>query len=140
MVKLNIYLTPNSNPKHNAFAILSQPDAPSYYDPPSPTQQMDDDKTITPPGPQSTEGNKKLPGANTPNKHYGSYAKVTICSLTTASLTLRTNAPPSPRRTPTMQSMWQLILPMHNATNQPSGLPNVAEIRPTTWVLHLIKP
>jgi hypothetical protein len=42
---------------------------------------------------------------------------------------LRTNAPPLPRATPTMQSMWQLILPMHNATNQPLGLPKAAAIR-----------
>ncbi len=27
---------------------------------------------------------------------------------------------------------------MHNATNQPSGWPNAAAIRPTTWVLHSI--
>jgi hypothetical protein len=32
-------LNPNSKPKvYNAFAILSQPNAPTYYDVPSPTQ------------------------------------------------------------------------------------------------------
>ncbi len=46
-------LYPKSNPKvHNAFAILFQPNAPTYYDTPSPLQKMDDDKTIIPPGPQ----------------------------------------------------------------------------------------
>jgi hypothetical protein len=44
-------LNPKPNPKvHNAFVILSQPNAPTYYDAPSPTQQIDDDKTIIPPG------------------------------------------------------------------------------------------
>jgi hypothetical protein len=41
------------NPKvHNAFAILSQPDAPTHYNALSPTQQINDNKTIIPPGPQ----------------------------------------------------------------------------------------
>jgi hypothetical protein len=42
----------NPKPKHklhNAFAILSQPNTPTYYNTPSPTQQMDDDRTIIPP-------------------------------------------------------------------------------------------
>ncbi len=85
-------------------------------------------------------GSKKMLGANTSSKHFGGYAKVTICSLTTASPTPRMNEPPSLRTTPLMQSVWQLIPPMHNATNQPSDLPNVAIIRPTAWVLHSIKP
>ncbi len=37
---------------HNAFAILSQLDAPTHYNVPSPPQQMDNDKTIIPPGPR----------------------------------------------------------------------------------------
>jgi hypothetical protein len=37
---------------HNVFAILSQPNAPTHYDTPSPTQQIDDNKTIMSPGPQ----------------------------------------------------------------------------------------
>jgi hypothetical protein len=46
-------LNPKPKPKlHNAFAILSQPDAPTHYDAPSPTQQMDNNKTIMPPGPR----------------------------------------------------------------------------------------
>jgi hypothetical protein len=46
-------LNPKPKPKlHNAFAILSQPGAPIYYDSLSPTQQVDDDKTIIPPGPR----------------------------------------------------------------------------------------
>jgi hypothetical protein len=45
-------LNPNPNPKvHNAFAILSQPDTPTHYNTLSLTQQIDDDKTIIPPGP-----------------------------------------------------------------------------------------
>jgi hypothetical protein len=46
-------LKPKLKPKlHNAFAILSQPNAPTYYDVPSPAQHMDDNKTIIPPDPQ----------------------------------------------------------------------------------------
>jgi hypothetical protein len=46
-------LNPKPNPKvHNAFAILSQPNAPTHYDAPRPTQQINNNKTIIPPGPQ----------------------------------------------------------------------------------------
>jgi hypothetical protein len=46
-------LNPRPKPKfHNAFAILSQPNAPTHYNAPSPTQQMDNNKTIKPPGQQ----------------------------------------------------------------------------------------
>jgi hypothetical protein len=39
-------LNPKPKPKlHNAFPIPSQPNAPTYYDAPSPTQQMDKNKT-----------------------------------------------------------------------------------------------
>jgi hypothetical protein len=68
-----------------------------------------------------------MPGASTSNKHYGGYATVTICSLTTVSPKLRMNAQPSPRTSPTMQNTWQLIPPMHNSTNQLLGLPNAAK-------------
>jgi hypothetical protein len=45
-------LNPKSNPKvHNAFAILSQPNSLTHYNALSPTQQIDDNKTIIPPGP-----------------------------------------------------------------------------------------
>jgi hypothetical protein len=37
---------------HNAFAILSQPNTPTYYNVPCPTQQMDNNKTILLQGPQ----------------------------------------------------------------------------------------
>jgi hypothetical protein len=45
-------LKPKPNPKaHNAFAmILSQPDTPTHYKVLSPTHQIDNDKTIIPPG------------------------------------------------------------------------------------------
>ncbi len=67
---------------------------------------------------RAPQAKKNLPGASTSHKHYGGYAKVTICSLTTASPTLRTNAPPSPRVTPTMQDVWQSIPPW---TAQPTN-------------------
>jgi hypothetical protein len=99
-------LNPKPNPKvHNAFAILSQPNAPTHYGVLSPTQQIDDDKTIIPPGPQEhCRQQKKSPNASTSNKHYGSNAKVIICPLTTASPKPRMNTQPSPKMTPTMQS------------------------------------
>jgi hypothetical protein len=46
-------LNPKPNPKgYNAFAILSQPNMPAHYNALSPTQQINDDKTIIPPGPR----------------------------------------------------------------------------------------
>jgi hypothetical protein len=54
-------LNPEPKPKlHNAFAILSLPDAPTHYNLPSPTQQMDEDKTITPPGPREHRRQQKI--------------------------------------------------------------------------------
>ncbi len=51
--KTNYLLNPKPKPKlNNAYAILSQPNAPIHHNVPSPTQQMDNDKTIMPPGPQ----------------------------------------------------------------------------------------
>ncbi len=51
--KTKILLNPKPNPKvHNAFAILSQSNTPTHYDAPRLTQQINDDKTIIPPGPQ----------------------------------------------------------------------------------------
>ncbi len=46
-------LNPKPKPKlHNLFALLVQPDAPTYYNAPSPAQQMDNNRTIIPPGPK----------------------------------------------------------------------------------------
>ncbi len=46
-------LNPKPKPKlHNAFAILSQPNAPTYYDVLSPAQHMDNDRTIISPQPK----------------------------------------------------------------------------------------
>ncbi len=54
-------LNPKPKPKlHNTFAILSQPGAPTYYDAPSPAQQMDDDRTIRPPGPREHFRQQKI--------------------------------------------------------------------------------
>jgi hypothetical protein len=52
---------PKSKPKlHNAFAILSQPNAPTHCNTPSPKQQMDNNKTIMPPGPQEHRKQQKI--------------------------------------------------------------------------------
>ncbi len=139
--KTKNFLNPKPKPKlHNASAILFQPNAPTHYNVPSPTQQIDDDKPSCPQAHKSTAGSKKLPGASTSNEHYSAYAKVMICSLTTVSPKPRMNAQLSPRTTPTMQSTWQLILSMHNATNLLSDLPTMDKIQPTAWVQHSIKP
>jgi hypothetical protein len=105
MVKQKKILNPKPNPKvHNAFAILSQPNALTHYDAPCPTQKINNDKTIIPFGPREHRRQQKLHNASTSNKHYSGYAKVMICSLTTASPKPRMNAQPLPRMTPTMQS------------------------------------
>jgi hypothetical protein len=60
MIKQKKLLNPKPNPKvHNAFAILSQPDAPTHYNVLSPTQQIDDDKTIISPAPQEHRRQQK---------------------------------------------------------------------------------
>ncbi len=54
-------LNPNLKPKlHNAFTTLSQPDAPTHYNVPSPTQQMGDDKTIMPSSPGEHRRQQKI--------------------------------------------------------------------------------
>jgi hypothetical protein len=45
---------------HNAFAILSQPNAPTIYNMSGPALQMDDDKTIIPPDPQEHHRQQKI--------------------------------------------------------------------------------
>jgi hypothetical protein len=45
---------------HNAFAILSQPKAPTIYNMSGPALQMDDDKTIIPPDPQEHRRQRKI--------------------------------------------------------------------------------
>ncbi len=55
-------LKPKLEPKlHNAFAILSQPNAPTIYNMSGPALQMDDDKTIIPPDPQEHRRQQKIP-------------------------------------------------------------------------------
>ncbi len=45
---------------HNAFAILSQPNASTYYNASSPAQQIDNNRTIKPPGPCEHCKQKKI--------------------------------------------------------------------------------
>jgi hypothetical protein len=53
-------LKPKLEPKlHNAFAILSQPNAPTIYNMSGPALQMDDDKTIIPPDPREHHRQQK---------------------------------------------------------------------------------
>jgi hypothetical protein len=60
-------LNPKSNPKvHNAFAILSQPDAITHYGVLSLTQQIDDNKTIIPPGPHEHCRQQKIAQSELP--------------------------------------------------------------------------
>jgi hypothetical protein len=56
-------LNPKPKPKlHNAFAILSQPNAPTYNNVPSLTKQMDGDKNHHPPRPmRAPQAAKKCP-------------------------------------------------------------------------------
>ncbi len=138
--KTKTLLNPKPNLKvHNAFAILSHPTPPLTKTRSAQHNKSTTTKPSYPPAHKSTAGSKKMPGASTSNKHYGGYKKVTICSLTTVSPKPMMNAQPLPRMTPTMQSMWRLILHMHNATIQLSGS-NAAKIWPTTWVQRSIEP
>jgi hypothetical protein len=53
-------LNPKPNPKvHNAFAKLSQPNTPTHYNTLNPTQQINDNKTIIPPGPREHSRQQK---------------------------------------------------------------------------------
>jgi hypothetical protein len=59
--KTKTLLNPKPNPKvYNAFAILSQPNAPTHYDALHPTQQIKDNKTIIPPCPQEHRRQQKI--------------------------------------------------------------------------------
>jgi hypothetical protein len=52
---------PKLAPKlHNAFAILSQPDAPTIYNMSGPELKMDDDTTILPPDPREHRRQRKI--------------------------------------------------------------------------------
>ncbi len=54
-------LKPKLEPKlHNAFAILSQPDAPTIYNMSSPALQMDNNKTIIPHDPREHRRQQKI--------------------------------------------------------------------------------
>ncbi len=106
MVKLNIYLTPNQNPN----CIMHLPYSPNLMPPLTTTRSALHSKWMTtkpsyPQAHESTAGSKKLLNASTSNKHNSGYAKVMICYSITASPTPWMNALPSPRTTPTMQSM-----------------------------------
>jgi hypothetical protein len=59
--KTKILLKPKLKPTlHNAFAILSQPDAPTIYNMSGPALPMDDDKTIIPPDPREHRIQRKI--------------------------------------------------------------------------------
>jgi hypothetical protein len=59
--KIKNLLKPKLEPKlHNAFAILSQPNAPTIYNMSGPALQMDDDKTIIPPDPREHRRQQKI--------------------------------------------------------------------------------
>jgi hypothetical protein len=59
--KIKKLLKPKLEPKlHNAYAILSQPDAPTIYNMSGPALQMNDDKTIIPPDPWEHRRQRKI--------------------------------------------------------------------------------
>ncbi len=106
MVKLKNYSIPNPTQK----CIMHLPYSPNPTPPPITMRPAQHNKSTTtkpsyPQAHESTADSEKLHNASTSNTHYGGYAKVTICSLTTASPKPRMNAQPSPRMTPTMQNV-----------------------------------
>jgi hypothetical protein len=91
--KLKNYSIPNPTPK----CIMHLPYSPNLTPPLTTTCSAQHNKSTTtkpsyPQAHESTTGSKKLPYVSMSNKHYGGYARVTICSLTTASLKPRMNA------------------------------------------------
>jgi hypothetical protein len=59
--KTKTLLSPKPNPKmHNAFAILSQPNAPTHYNALRPTQQINNNKTIILSVPQEHRRQQKI--------------------------------------------------------------------------------
>ncbi len=122
IVQMNIFCNKNLTPPvftkvKNMFSILStstdhtmNTNVPILA--PSPIALATDNKTVIPPGPREYCRQQKWPDTSTSNRHYNSCERVTTCLLTTASLMPQTNAPPLPRATPTIESVWQLILPM----------------------------
>jgi hypothetical protein len=114
---------------HNAFAILSQPNAPTSYNMSGPALQMDDNKTIIPPDPREHRRQRKSPSNNTLSRRSGNCVIVTTCSSTTSLPLQRTNGPAWPKTTPTIRNVWQSTLPIPSVAHQALVLPNVAAMR-----------
>jgi hypothetical protein len=123
---------------HNAFAILSQPSAPTIYNMSGPALQMDDDKTIIPPDLREHRRQQKMPGDNTISRRSGDCAIVTTYSLTTALPSQRTNGPAWPKTTPATKNVQQLTQPTPSVAHQAFGLPNGDATLHTVWALHSI--
>jgi hypothetical protein len=134
-------LNPKPKPKlHNAFAILSQPNAPTHYNAPSQTQQMDDDKTIIPPGPQEHRRQQK--------NAWRQHIKQTIWRLHKKdnlfldnSITHAKDKCTTIANTDTNNVKHVLIDSTHAQCNQPTiRLAQHAKVQSTAWVLHSIQP
>jgi hypothetical protein len=133
----------NLKPKpkvHNAFAILSQPNTSTYCNTPSPTQQMDNDKTIIPPGPREHWRQQKIAQRQ--------HIKQTLRLLRKSdnlfldnSITHTKGERTTIAKNDTINAKHVAIDSSHaNATNQPSGLLNPANIQPTALVSSSIEP
>jgi hypothetical protein len=123
-------LNPKPNPKvHTAFAILSQPDAPTHYNVLSPSQQINNNKTIIPPGPREHLRQQKIA------RHQ--HIKQTLRWLHESddvfldnSITQAKDERTAITKNNTNNAKHVAINSAHAKCNQPSGLPNTEKIWP----------
>jgi hypothetical protein len=139
--KTKTLLTPKPNPKvHNAFAILSQPDALTHYNVLRPTQQIKDDKTIIPPGPREHCRQQKIARRR--------HIKQTLWRLCKSDDLFLDNSITQDKDEHTAIAKNDInnvkhvaIDSTHAQCNQPTiGLAQCRQIQPTTWVQHSIEP
>jgi hypothetical protein len=134
-------LYPKPYPKvHNAFSIPSQPDAPTHCNNLSPTQQINDDKTIIPPGPQEHHRQQKIAWRQHIKQTLQHLRKCDYLFLDN-SITQAKDERTAIAKNNTNNAKRMAINSAHAQQDQPTiGLSNMAEIRPTAWVQRSIKP
>jgi hypothetical protein len=132
-------LKPKLEPKlHNAFAILSQPNAPTIYNMSGPALQMDNNKTIIPPNPREHRRQQKIAR--------GQHIKQMLRRLhdsdnlfLDSSITLAEDEWTSLAKNDTSnKNVRQSTQPTPSVTHQALGLPNGDATLHTVWALHSI--
>jgi hypothetical protein len=133
-------LKPKLEPKlHNAFAILSQPNAPTIYNMSGPALQMDDNKTIIPPDPWEHRRQCKIARQQ--------HIKQMLWQLRDSddlflnnSITLAEDKRNSLAKDDTNnKKLGQSKLSTPSVAHQALALPNMAAMPPTAWAPHSIR-